>query len=414
MVVGYILVGSVAGLIASFAAHLLGASLWLAFGLYVLTGSATLVLLPLTVMLFEGVAKRRRGHASMDPINQRGDAPLVRSEANEVAAATKATMRILAVDDEPFILEIIPMISAKAGFSEVTPAASGKEALGLLADGNTIFDCLLIDISMPGMDGVELCRRVRQMPQYLHTPIVMLTAMRDMQNMGDAYRAGATDYATKPFDIEELETRLRLAQEAIRTQTVIDPTKHANPNVRYRDQMPRNKFELPQGLHLQYTESLVDLSALSSYLTQLPRKSVANVQMFGVSIDRIEAIFAQFSSEQFFALLQDLASAAIECFGAEQSVMAYTGDATLLIATTSANPLPTINVEFDIERRLQGNGFRYSLGEDAGISVSVGGPIRPQGEKAHRAEMATAHVITLSKNRALDKQGRQVTEMSRR
>lgn len=414
MVVGYILVGSVAGLIASFVALLLGASFWLAFGLYVLVGSATLVLLPLTIMLVESVANRGKVRTATGPRDQQGDAPLVDPSPEQMVEVTQAPMRILAVDDEPFILELIPMISAKAGFSEVTPAASGEEALGLLTDGNTIFDCFLIDISMPGMDGIELCRRVRQMPQYLHTPIVMLTAMRDMQNMGDAYRAGATDYATKPFDIEELGTRLRLAQEAIRTQTVIDPTKHANPNARYRDQMPRNKFELPQGLHLQGTESLVDLTALSSYLTQLPRKDVADVQMFGVSIDGIEAAYARYSTEQLVTLFEDLASAAIECFGADQSVMAYTNDATLLIATNSANPPTISNIEFDIERRLQSSMSNSDIGEVSAIGVSVGGPTRPQGEKAQRAEMATAHVIALTENRALDKQGRQVAGLFNR
>lgn len=54
------------------------------------------------------------------------------------------------------------MISAKAGFSEVTPAASGEQALELLASSDVIFDCLLFDISMPGTDGIELCRCVRQ------------------------------------------------------------------------------------------------------------------------------------------------------------------------------------------------------------------------------------------------------------
>jgi len=71
---------------------------------------------------------------------------------------------------------------------------------------------------MPGMDGIELCRWVRQIPRYHQTPIIMLTAMRDMKNMGEAYRAGATDYATKPFDIEDLGMRLRVAQETVQAQ----------------------------------------------------------------------------------------------------------------------------------------------------------------------------------------------------
>jgi len=414
MIVGYILVGSVAGLIASVVALILGASFWLAFGIYALVGSATLVLLPLTIMLVGHLANRGKDRAATGPRDQQGDAPLVDPSSDQTIDANQAPMRILAVDDEPFILELVPMISAKAGFSAVTPAASGDEALRLLAKGDTIFDCLLIDISMPGMDGIELCRRVRQMPQYRHTPIVMLTAMRDMQNMGDAYRAGATDYATKPFDIEELGTRLRLAQEAIHTRTAINTTRHANSNARRQDQISKTNFELPQGLQIQGMGSLVDLTALSSYLTQLPRKDVADVQMFGISIDGIEAVHARYSTEQLVTLLEDLVSAAIECFGADQSVMAYTNDATLLIATNSAN-LPTVSsIEFDIERRLQSTISGYDIGEVSAIGVSVGGPARAQGEKADRAKTATAHVIALTENRTLDKQGRQAAGLLRR
>lgn len=88
------------------------------------------------------------------------DAPLSKPAPDQLVAETE--IRILVVDDDPFILELIPMISAKAGFSQVTPAASGEEALELLTGSDTLFDCLLLDISMPGMDGIELCRRVRQ------------------------------------------------------------------------------------------------------------------------------------------------------------------------------------------------------------------------------------------------------------
>ncbi|WP_138935462.1 response regulator [Roseovarius arcticus] len=408
MVVGYILVGSVAGLIASFVALLFGASFWLAFGLYVLIGSATLVLLPLTIMLVGHLANRGKDRAATGPRDQQGDAPLVNPSSDQTIGENQAPMRILAVDDEPFILELIPMISAKAGFSAVTPAASGEEALRLLAKGDAIFDCLLIDISMPGMDGIELCRRVRQMPQYRHTPIVMLTAMRDMQNMGDAYRAGATDYATKPFDIEELGTRLQLAQEAIHTRTAINTTRHANSNASRRDQIPKTNFELPQRLQVQGMGSLVDLTALSNYLTQLPRKDVVDVQMFGISIDEIEAVHARYSTEQLVTLLEDLASAANECFGADRTVMAYTKDAILLIATDSAN-LPTVSsIEFNIEGRLKSTISSYDIGEVSAIGVSVGGPARAQGEKADRAEITTGYVIALTENRALDKQGRRV------
>ena len=408
MIVGYILVGSVAGLIASLAALLFGASFWIAFSLYVLVGSATVVMLPLILMLVKSLAKQGMIQGFTDAGHPRGGSQSVDPSPEQLDETIQAPMRILAVDDEPFILKILPMISEKAGFSEVTSATSGEEAMGLLTKSNTIFDCLLIDISMPGMDGIELCRQVRQMPQYHHTPIVMLTAMRDMQNMGDAYRAGATDYATKPFDVEELESRLRLAQKTIRAQTANDPGKDANLNFRHRKRSLGDKFELPQELSLPSAGSLVDLTALSSYLSHLTRKDVAGVQMYGLRIDGIDAIYARYSIDQRVTLLEGLASATIDYFGTDQSVMAYTSDATLLVATTSANPQDVGNIEFDIERRLEDNLSDFDPSDAIALGVSVGGPTRPSAKKAGRAEAAAAQVTALTEDRELDKQGRQV------
>ena len=135
-----------------------------------------------------------------------------------------------------------------------------------------IFDCLLFDISMPGMDGVELCRCVRQFPQYRQTPVIMLTAMRDMTHMGDAYRAGATDYVTKPFDIEELGLRLHAAQEAIRLQQEMVPARRHG--TRYTLNAVRSKgFELSDEVPVEGLECLVDYTVLSNYLNSSAGKS---------------------------------------------------------------------------------------------------------------------------------------------
>ncbi len=415
MIVGYVSVGALAGLLASVLALLVGASFWFALGLFTLVGAATLVLLPVTRLLSGRLADQADAPTTADRWYPQGNAPLADPSSDQLVTATETSMRILAVDDDPFILELVPLISAKAGFAEVTPAASGVEALGLLVNSDTIFDCLLLDISMPGMDGIELCRRIRQIPDYHQTPIVMLTAMRDIQNMGDAYRAGATDYATKPFDIEELSTRLRMAQEAVRAQRETGPVRQEGSRYHHRNLIPSHSLELPDELHLQGMESLVDYTALSSYLTQLPRKNVNDVQVFAVSIDGIEAVHTRSSSQRFAALLEDLASVAAGCFEADRTVMAYSDNATLLVATNSVNPLPAINIEIDIERRLQCYETENVPGDGSGtLGVSVVGPVKLQGAKADRARITTDLVIALAGNRSLNKQSRQIAGLSKR
>lgn len=142
-------------------------------------------------------------------------------------------MKILAVDDDAFILELLSIVAARAGFNDIVTARTGESALEILQKGTDQYECLLLDINMPGMDGITLCTLARQIPSYEKTPIIMLTAMAEKDFVDRAFSAGATDYATKPFDILELSSRLRVAQELIAArQHSADafPTKSLIPN----------------------------------------------------------------------------------------------------------------------------------------------------------------------------------------
>lgn len=413
MIIGYVLVGVFTGALAFFGAILAGASFWIGLGFYTLTGSAVLMLLSVTQRVAFFADGHNKNAAVEDHQNELISSPATALQASLTGPVGETSMRILAVDDNPFILELIPMISAKAGFSEVTPVASGEQALRVLASSKVAFDCLLFDINMPGMDGIELCRRVRQLPLYRHTPIVMLTAMRDMKNMGEAFRAGATDYATKPFDIEELGMRLRLAQEAIPAHQ--DPTPAMQRGAKSPSTSdPGYRFKLPEMINSGNVDGLVNHSVLLNYLTQLPQKEMTDVQVFAVSIDRIEAIQTQASAERFVSLLEDVATATAGSFGVDRTLLAFTDNATLLVATNSASPLPAIHVEIDIERQLQRSASELGTGEGIRTSVSVGGPIQPQGAKAQRARTAADRAIAMAENRALDKQDRLVVRLFKR
>ena len=398
MVVGLVLIGVLSGALTSVVALLLGTSFWFALGLYTLVGCVAVMFLPVARMLVDRFAVVAPATADSAVWTPQDSPPLVEPAPQQPGPAAANSMRILAVDDDPFILELIPIISAKAGFSEVTAVASGEQALSLLTRSDVTFDCLLFDISMPGMNGIDLCRSVRQIPGYRETPIIMLTAVRDMQNMGDAYRAGATDYATKPFDIEQLGKRLRLTQETIHQQRKTDyPAKQVGDHDALRP-AAIHRFELPE---LQGMESLVDYAALTSYLTRLPRRDVTAVQVFAVNVDRIEEIRTRSSPEEVAALLESLVAITAECLEASQIIMAYTKDATLIVAANSVEPLSAIKIESDIKIQLASDGF----GRETQTDVSVGGPTVLQGSGAERAALVVKRVIAFAENRALDKKG---------
>ena len=111
--------------------------------------------------------------------------------------------RVLVVDDEQQILRALRVILREAGF-EAVPAATGEEALDLAAVEHP--DAAIIDLLLPDMDGVELCRRLRE---WTEIPLIVLSAVGDEDAKVRALAAGADDYVTKPFGPRELVARLQ-------------------------------------------------------------------------------------------------------------------------------------------------------------------------------------------------------------
>ncbi len=113
-------------------------------------------------------------------------------------------MRILVVDDEHAVRDALRRALRLGGY-EVQIAPGGEAALGLVRDGRP--DAIVLDVLMPGMDGLELCRRLRAGGD--RTPVLMLTARDGVGDRVLGLDAGADDYLIKPFALEELQARLR-------------------------------------------------------------------------------------------------------------------------------------------------------------------------------------------------------------
>jgi two-component system response regulator MprA len=113
-------------------------------------------------------------------------------------------VRILVVDDEPAVLDAVDRALRLEGY-ETELAADGQQALDALADGAP--DALVLDLLMPRVDGLEVCRRLRAAGD--HTPVLVLTARDAVPDRVRGLDAGADDYLVKPFALEELLARLR-------------------------------------------------------------------------------------------------------------------------------------------------------------------------------------------------------------
>lgn len=117
--------------------------------------------------------------------------------------------KILVVDDDPNIALLIQMTLAKLGAYDVETVNNGEEALNRIAESPPP-DIVLLDIMMPGIDGFEVCRRIKSNEKTKFIPVIMITAKREMDDKLYGMEIGANDYITKPFNPEELVTRVKV------------------------------------------------------------------------------------------------------------------------------------------------------------------------------------------------------------
>ena len=108
-------------------------------------------------------------------------------------------IRILAVDDEPDLRSLLRILLKSKGY-QVDEAASGLEAVAMVTGGDA-YDLVIMDIMMPGMDGLEACRQIRE---HSSVPMLFLTARGRMEDKQQAYTLGGDDYLVKPFASTEL------------------------------------------------------------------------------------------------------------------------------------------------------------------------------------------------------------------
>jgi DNA-binding response OmpR family regulator len=114
------------------------------------------------------------------------------------------TMHVLVVEDEPRVADLVKR-ALEHDQHRVDLAADGTDGLAMAAEGT--FDAVVLDILLPGINGIEVCRRLRSAK--VHTPVLMLTARDAVEQRVEGLDAGADDYLTKPFAIAELQARVR-------------------------------------------------------------------------------------------------------------------------------------------------------------------------------------------------------------
>jgi two-component system response regulator MprA len=178
-------------------------------------------------------------------------------------------MRILVVDDEPAVRTALERALRLDGY-EVELAADGRRALDVLAGAAP--DAVVLDVLMPELDGLEVCRRLRDAGD--RTPVLMLTARDRVKDRVSGLDAGADDYLLKPFALEELTARLRAllrrtgheARELLRfADLTLDPVAHEVSRGTREIELTRTEFLLLE-LFLRHPRQVLTRTAIFEHV----------------------------------------------------------------------------------------------------------------------------------------------------
>ena len=154
-------------------------------------------------------------------------------------------LKVLVVDDEPQIRKQLQIGLNGYGY-EVMVAARGEEALTLAAQQQP--DMIVLDISLgEGMDGIEVCRRLRE---FSKTPVIMLSIHSEEKTKVQALNAGADDYLTKPFGMEELHARIQAVRRRIVTEPGVSPSAEIRIGALYINLVNRHVEVSGEEVHL--------------------------------------------------------------------------------------------------------------------------------------------------------------------
>ena len=189
------------------------------------------------------------------------------------------TSRVLVVDDEPQITRVLKTVLSSQGY-DVRTASEGERALVDFREFQP--ELVITDLYMPHMDGVELCRRIRETSM---VPIIVLSVKGEERSKVEALDSGADDYVTKPFGIDELMARVRAALRRRGTPAAEEPSSFEAGD--FRIDMDARRVHT-QGREVRLTPKEFDLFV---YMALHPNRVLTHAAL-------LEAVWGQASQEQ--------------------------------------------------------------------------------------------------------------------
>jgi DNA-binding response OmpR family regulator len=284
-------------------------------------------------------------------------------------------MEILAVDDDGSVLQLLKEILTHTGYHKVKTASHAKAALVEISDEEQHFDCFLIDIQMPEVDGISLVRMIRETPDYRDSPILMITAMDDKSYLDRAFSAGATDYVTKPFDLYELRKRIveahRLVHEGVRASQ--QPLMAGQ----FRKTGDGAKtFTLEQPIPLKIRDMALGHREFENYVLELAKNCDFDASFRAVKIADVERHYRQYSSEDFALMINAAARAIQSAMTSGRGAFSYRGNGAFICLCAPPVTSAASHIEDVLTQKLKRSEEASPIPD---IRMLVGNPVRLKG-----------------------------------
>jgi CheY-like chemotaxis protein len=333
----YMVLGAIAGAVGSLFLFFNDGSILATLGTFVIVSQ----------IIFWGglslnIAYDRIGRRFIGLLN---DSDIVSNPAHilETNASINPKMRCLVVDDDEISLQIMKEMLVSLGHTDVITCISGHDALDVLDRSDKQFDCLLLDIEMPTMGGDVLCGVVRAQPAFKDVPIIMVTAKTGREHVKAAFRAGATDYITKPYSESELASRLSAMQVKVNKDRPFDGV-----------------------------DRFISLTAMDNFLLQIERGGLFATNVLTIKVEGFELFQKRASTSEVKSFLREFAVSTLASLSDTDALVAYAGKGILACVTTTRS-IDVASLETQISEHLfdqRDAGMPRNIGQ-ANVTVSA-------------------------------------------
>ncbi len=285
-------------------------------------------------------------------------------------------MKILAVDDDEFILELLTEALNNVGLSDITLATSAEHAIDCVRNAASPYQCILLDIQMPGMNGIDLCKWLRRQDRYNETPIIMITSLSDKAYIDRAFSSGASDYVTKPFDLTELGSRVRIAQRQIQTNNRLSQKKFEVKAIGAQLE-DVYRVELSDAVHITDVAGVIDMLALENYLLKMQRGDLYATSLVAFRIANVAELYARSHANILFRdILADTVESVINSMHGINRMTAYAGNGIFVSLVSDFGDLDVPELETECNQMLADLGAVTASGRRIDITIKMGARTR--------------------------------------